>query len=65
MVGLLALAHERACEAELATALDAILDAGDLPELTALQHRFMPSTKQQLRRPEGHGPGSHLGSLPE
>jgi len=44
MVGLLALAHERACEAELATALDAILDAGDLPELTALQHRFMPSS---------------------
>ncbi len=44
MVGLLALAHERACEAELATALDAILDAGDLPELTALQQRFIPSS---------------------
>ena len=29
MVGLLALAHDRVCEAELATALDAILDAGE------------------------------------
>ena len=28
MVALLALAHERACEAELAAALDATLDAG-------------------------------------
>jgi len=43
MVGLLALAHDRACEAELAAALDAILDAGELPELAALQQRFMPS----------------------
>ena len=44
MVGLLALAHDRACEAELAVALDAILDEGELPELAALQQRFMPST---------------------
>ena len=29
MVGLLALAHDRACEAELADAIDADLDAGD------------------------------------
>jgi hypothetical protein len=43
MVGLLALAHDRACEAELATALDAILDAGEVPDLTALQRRFMPT----------------------
>jgi hypothetical protein len=42
MVGLLALAHDRACEAELADALRAILDAGDLPDLAALQRRFMP-----------------------
>jgi hypothetical protein len=42
MVGLLALAHDRACEAELANALQAILDAGDRPDLTALQRRFMP-----------------------
>jgi hypothetical protein len=44
MVGLLALAHERACEAELAAALDTILDGGDLPELGVLQQRFMPSS---------------------
>jgi hypothetical protein len=44
MVGLLALAHDRACEAELATALDAILDAGEAPDLTALQRRFMPTS---------------------
>jgi hypothetical protein len=43
MVGLLALAHDRACEAELAIALEAILDAGEVPDLTALQQRFMPA----------------------
>jgi hypothetical protein len=42
MVGLLALAHDRVCEAELATALDAILDRGALPDLEDLQQRFMP-----------------------
>lgn len=44
MVGLLALAHDRACEAELAAALQTILDAGDLPDLRDLQQRFAPST---------------------
>jgi hypothetical protein len=43
MVGLLALAHDRACEAELATELQIILDAGNAPELLALQQRFMPA----------------------
>jgi len=43
MVGLLALAHDRACEAELAIALEAILDAGEVPDLTALQQRFVPA----------------------
>jgi hypothetical protein len=33
MVGLPALAHDRACEAELAHAIDADLDAGCLPDL--------------------------------
>ena len=37
MVGLLALAHERACEAELAQLLTRDLDAGRLPDLTALR----------------------------
>jgi hypothetical protein len=42
MVGLLALAHERACEAELAEIIDAELDAGRLPDLDALRERFKP-----------------------
>jgi hypothetical protein len=44
MVGLLALAHDRVCEAELAIALDAILDAGEAPDLTTLQQRFTPAS---------------------
>jgi transposase InsO family protein len=44
MVGLLALAHERACEAELALAIEAELDAGRLPDLDALTERFRPQT---------------------
>ena len=42
MVGLLALAHDRACEAELAITLDALLDAGELPDLARLRERFTP-----------------------
>ena len=42
MVGILALAHERACEAELALALQADLDTGVLPNLAALTERFRP-----------------------
>src|SRR5690242_5117107 len=40
LVGLLALAHNRACEAELAEAIDAELDGGRLPDLDALSRRF-------------------------
>jgi len=39
-VELLALAHERACEAELANAIDAEIDAGRLPDLDRLRQRF-------------------------
>jgi transposase InsO family protein len=42
MVGILALAHERACEAELAFALQEALDDGVLPNLPALIERFRP-----------------------
>ena len=42
MVGLLALAHDRACEAELAHAIDADLYAGCLPDLDRLRDRFKP-----------------------
>lgn len=42
MVGLLALAHERGVEADLATAIDAGLDAGELPDLATMLRRFTP-----------------------
>ncbi len=42
MVEILALAHERACEAELADVLDALLEAGRLPDMAELRARFMP-----------------------
>jgi len=42
MVGLLALAHDRACELELARAIDADLDAGVLPDLDRMRERFQP-----------------------
>jgi transposase InsO family protein len=42
MVELLALAHERACEAQLADALEALLDAGHLPDIAELRTRFAP-----------------------
>jgi hypothetical protein len=44
MVGLLALAHDRACEAELADLITADLDAGRLPDLDRLRERFTPQT---------------------
>jgi len=43
MVELLALAHERACEAELANRLDADLDAGLLPDISSLRGLFRPA----------------------
>ena len=39
---LLALAHDRACEADLAQAIDADLDIGVLPDLDRLCDRFKP-----------------------
>ena len=42
MVALLALAHERACEAELASLLEADLNAKHLPDLDRLRARFAP-----------------------
>jgi len=44
MVGLLALAHDRGVEAELAVAIDAGLDAGEPPDLAAMLRRFTPVT---------------------
>ena len=42
MVGLLALAHDRACEAELADAITQDIDACRLPDLDRLRERFQP-----------------------
>jgi hypothetical protein len=42
MVGLLALAHDRGVEGEIAATLDALLDAGELPDLASIQSRFTP-----------------------
>ena len=55
MVGLLALAHERACEAELGAVLQAALDDGILPDLKALIERF---------RPKGMAPPVVIVTLP-
>jgi hypothetical protein len=42
-VELLALAHERTCEAELAMLIEVELDAGRLPDLAILREQFGPS----------------------
>jgi hypothetical protein len=42
MVELLSLAHERACEAELAELLNAGIAANRLPDMAALRQRFAP-----------------------
>jgi hypothetical protein len=42
MVDLLALAHDRGCEAELATILAAGLAADELPNMAVLRERFAP-----------------------
>jgi hypothetical protein len=46
MVGLLALAHDRACEAELADAIEAALDVGEIPDL-----RRLVSASHQMTSP--------------
>jgi hypothetical protein len=43
MVGLLALAHERACEADLACELDLLAECGAVPDLAILESRFGPA----------------------
>ena len=43
MVGLLALAHERGCEADLAGELDRLIEADAMPDLGVLEARFAPS----------------------
>lgn len=45
MVEILALAHERVCEAELSERLATELDAGRLPDITALRQMFAPDAQ--------------------
>ena len=42
MVELLALAHERSCEADLAAALVEPMEGGGVPDLAPLRARFAP-----------------------
>ena len=46
MVGLLFLAHERGCEAQLAQRLATDLEAGRLPDLAALRRHFSPDPQR-------------------
>jgi hypothetical protein len=46
VVGALALAHQRGCEADLAAAIDAQLDAGAVPDLAKLSARFAPARRR-------------------
>ena len=41
-VAILALAHDRGCEAELATLIAGLLAAGELPDMAAMRARFSP-----------------------
>ena len=41
-VDILALAHERGCEADLATVITGHLDAGTLPDMAVMRARFSP-----------------------
>jgi hypothetical protein len=43
MVGLLALAHERGCEADLAAELDRLIEVNAMPDLDVLERRFAPA----------------------
>jgi len=47
VVGALAIAHERGCEADLAALIDASMDAGDLPDLADLRARFAPDPSRR------------------
>ena len=65
-VGLLALAHEESCEAELAAAIDRALGSGRLPDPGALKARFAPRRGKMpsvdVARPPLGGYGSLLNA---
>ena len=60
MVELLALAHERACEAELTSLIACDIDAARLPDLNVPRMRFAPSAATM---PVGIASGSFVQTL--
>ena len=59
MVGLLALAHDRTCEGELAIELEAILGTGELPDLALLRQQFAPPGTAVVADRHRHIAGGH------
>jgi len=62
-VDLLAMAHERACEAELAGMLEADLAARRCPDIAALRSRFSPDPEQLPQVDVKLGPLASYDSL--
>jgi hypothetical protein len=63
MVDLLALAHDRACEAELAEQLRHDLDAGRLPDMNRLRAQFAPCAQAMPQIVVAHTPLSLYDEL--
>ena len=64
MVGLLALAHDRACELELAQAIDADLDAGVLPTSTGCANASSPIGPRSRTLPSNSSRSPPMTSWP-
>ena len=60
MVGLLALAHDRACEAELGEVIEAELDAGRLPDLDLPRPAFRARSRRHSRHHRRAGAAASL-----
>jgi hypothetical protein len=65
LVELLSLAHDRACEAELAGILTELLEADRLPDVAALRSRFAPNPAQLPQVCVRLTPLSHYETLAE
>jgi hypothetical protein len=62
-VEILALAHERACEAGLAGALEAVPDAGRLPDVAEPRARFAPDAAAMPSIPISQPPLGAYGEI--
>jgi len=65
IVGLLVLAHDHACEAELAELIAAELAAGRLPDANGLRARLRPPASDLPDRPVALTPLAHFDRLME